>query len=173
MGPRIPGGGVAAQWYVPRVVEPPVRDAGPEDLAFLVVLAAMFGQAAEGPAVVAWMREDSDFGLVALDDNEVPIGAVWWRIATGPSEGDPWPDMREVFLGVTPARQREGIGPFLLDQLIEKARADPALRRLVGRIVEDPGRAMKVEEMLTVRGFSANRSYVSRGLGVLWVLDVE
>jgi GNAT superfamily N-acetyltransferase len=115
------------------------RLATPADRAFL---ACMLVQAADwrpdaGPRTVdevladpalaryvdGWQRPD-DVGVIALDSQDQPVGATWWRYfpTSDPGFGFVSPSIPEVSLAVEPARRGQGVGRLLLATLISHAR---------------------------------------------------
>jgi len=65
-----------------------------------------------------WKRA-SDEGVLALDDNRMPIGACWYRVLTKsePGYGFIAPGVPELTLGVRPVWRAQGIGRTLLRAL--------------------------------------------------------
>jgi ribosomal protein S18 acetylase RimI-like enzyme len=97
--------------------------------------------------VCGWGRL-GDFGLIALDDGEVPIGAAWYRLFTEDVHGFGYisPVIPEVTIGVTPAERARGVGTTLLRALIEQAHEEafPAL----SLSVEEDNPAVRLYERL-------------------------
>jgi ribosomal protein S18 acetylase RimI-like enzyme len=110
------------------------RPAAPDDFTFL---ATMLGEAAvwrpDKPTPTAdevmadpryalylagWPRQ-GDYGLVAEQDG--PVGAAWYRTYTEVSHGYGFiaEDVPELSIAVIASRRHEGIGPRLLNDLIE------------------------------------------------------
>jgi GNAT superfamily N-acetyltransferase len=69
-----------------------------------------------------WKRP-SDDGMLAVDDNGVPIGACWYRVLpkTEPGYGFVAPGVPELTLGVRPLHRAQGVGRALLRALCEVA----------------------------------------------------
>jgi ribosomal protein S18 acetylase RimI-like enzyme len=83
-----------------------------------------------------WGRE-GDAGVVAVEDDAMPLGAAWLRLLTGDDRG--WghvaDDVPELSLAVLPAGRGRGVGSALLDGCLDLARA--AGTRAVSLSVED------------------------------------
>lgn len=62
----------------------------------------------------------SDIGWLALDD-EIPVGAVWFRLLVGTNRGYGYVDdtTPELSIAVLPEYRGQGIGTMLLRQLLE------------------------------------------------------
>ncbi|RYV49957.1 GNAT family N-acetyltransferase [Pengzhenrongella frigida] len=73
--------------------------------------------------VAGWKRP-TDFGLVALDDDEAPLGAIWARLFPDddPGYGFISHDIPELGMAVHPGRRGTGVGRLLLRGCIEQAR---------------------------------------------------
>ncbi len=69
-----------------------------------------------------WGRA-SDRGLVAVDQDDRPLGAIWLRLLPGAERGFGYVDERtpELGMAVLPAFRGQGIGTRLLAQLIAMA----------------------------------------------------
>lgn len=74
--------------------------------------------------VKEWGRE-GDFGLVAVDEKEQPLGAIWLRRLTGDDKGFGYIDERTPELGMAllPQYRGQGIGTHLLARLMTTAAA--------------------------------------------------
>jgi GNAT superfamily N-acetyltransferase len=139
-----------------------VRDAGPEDAAFLL---RALGWAANwrgtetddsalaDPAfshyVDGWPRE-GDFGIIA-EQGGVPVGAAWCRIFSGedPGFGYVAPDIPELSIAVAPANRGQGVGRALIAALVERARAEGIAALSLS--VEDGNAAMRLYDEIGFR----------------------
>lgn len=139
-----------------------VRDAGPEDGAFLL---RALGWAANwrGPetddSVLAdpaisryldgWPRE-GDFGVIA-EGGAGPVGAAWCRIfsAEEPGFGYVAPEIPELTIAVAPSNRGQGVGRALLAAVVDRARSGgiPAL----SLSVEDGNDAVRLYESVGFR----------------------
>ncbi len=74
--------------------------------------------------VSGWPRP-GDMGLIAVEENAVPIGAVWLRVfrADDPGYGYVGPAVPELSIGVVDTRRGQGVGRSLL-----RAQARQAMR---------------------------------------------
>jgi GNAT superfamily N-acetyltransferase len=139
-----------------------VRDAGPEDAAFLLRAlgwAANWRGTEADDSVLAdpaishyldgWPRE-GDFGVIA-EHGAVPVGAAWCRIfsAEDPGFGYVAPDIPELSIAVEPSNRGRGVGQALLAALIDAARSEgiPAL----SLSVEDENDAVRLYERVGFR----------------------
>ncbi len=79
--------------------------------------------------VMDWMRE-GDAGVIAEED-DVAIGAAWWRTFTSsdPGYGYVADDVPELGLAVFAAHRRKGVARALMTELVDRAQAEgvPAL----------------------------------------------
>lgn len=115
-----------------------VRPATQADGAFLgdmVVEAANWRQGGARPRheiiaspehsryVAGWMRP-SDAGFVAVDENDVAVGAAWYRMLPrdDPGFGFVGTGVPELIIGVRPIWRAHGVGRALLQRLTEHAR---------------------------------------------------
>ncbi|NJC68754.1 GNAT family N-acetyltransferase [Planosporangium thailandense] len=73
--------------------------------------------------VSGWMRPD-DFGVVALDPTDRPVGAAWLRYLTAadPGYGYVSDDVPELSMGVVEACRGRGVGRVLLRAALDAAR---------------------------------------------------
>ena len=73
--------------------------------------------------VDGWPRSD-DGGVVAVDDDDTPIGAAWWRrfAADEPAFGFVDDRTPEIAIGVVAAWRGQGVGTALLHALHDAAR---------------------------------------------------
>ena len=113
-----------------------LRSAGTEDRPFLVEMARHVCTlqdrplpAADDPEVVAFLPDSPEAAVVAVDERERPLGAVWWVLREPPlvfdPEGRPVP---ELAIAVVEDERGKGIGRALLDVLLERVRGQfPAL----------------------------------------------
>ncbi|CAH0126927.1 GNAT family N-acetyltransferase [Microbacterium foliorum] len=74
--------------------------------------------------VTGWMRP-ADAGFVAIDSDEVPIGAAWYRILAqdDPGFGYVGTAVPELIIGVRPVWRAHGVGRALLRRLVVHARS--------------------------------------------------
>ncbi len=115
-----------------------VRPAAQADGAFLgdmVVEAANWRPGAARPRhevlthpdhtryISGWMRP-GDAGVIAVDPQDVPIGAAWYRMLprTDPGLGYVGTGVPELIIGVRPIWRAHGVGRALLQRLCEHAR---------------------------------------------------
>ena len=95
--------------------------------------------------ISGWQRP-SDFGVVAMDDADEPVGAAWARSfdVDDPGYGFVSTGIPEISMGVVPAFRGRGVGTRLLAALILEARDRnyPAL----SLSVEDGNRARALYE---------------------------
>lgn len=70
-------------------------------------------------------RRTGDLGLVALDEDDRPLGAVWARAlpADAPGYGYVADDVPEIGMGVVAAHRGRGVGAALLAGHLDQARA--------------------------------------------------
>jgi len=146
------------------------RQATKRDSAFLGEMALRFGHLPES-ALSDWLDPDWDFGWIGLDDDDNPVGASWWRAFKAVTYDGLNPAIREVYLGVDQAHEGRGFGSDLLNRLIETAREDRSIERLVARVVRDPDREQRIRDMLARRGFTENHDFFAH-VGGLHVLEV-
>lgn len=80
---------------------------------------------AEHARYVAGWRRPGDTGLVALDGNDEPIGAAWYRMLprSDPGFGYVGTGVPELIIGVRPIWRAHGVGRALLQGLCDQARA--------------------------------------------------
>ncbi|MCG5450040.1 GNAT family N-acetyltransferase [Micromonospora hortensis] len=73
--------------------------------------------------VTGWMRPD-DFGLVAMDPADRPVGAAWFRYLTAadPGYGYVGDDVPELTIGVVESWRGGGVGRVLLRGVLDAAR---------------------------------------------------
>ncbi|MBN9214049.1 MAG: histone acetyltransferase [Microbacterium sp. SCN 70-200] len=74
--------------------------------------------------VTGWMRP-GDAGFIAVDAQDSPVGAAWYRMLprTDPGFGYVGTGVPELIIGVRPIWRAHGVGRALLQQLCEHARA--------------------------------------------------
>jgi ribosomal protein S18 acetylase RimI-like enzyme len=67
---------------------------------------------------------DGDAGVVAVDADDRPLGATWWRFLPADDPGYGFVDEAtpEVAIGVVPEARSRGVGSALLDALVTEAR---------------------------------------------------
>jgi GNAT superfamily N-acetyltransferase len=139
-----------------------VRDAGPEDAAFLLSAlgwAANWRGTGADESVLAdpaishyvdgWPRE-GDFGVIA-EQGALPVGAAWCRIfsAADPGFGYVAPDIPELGIAVEPSNRGQGVGRALLVAVIDAARSDGI--RALSLSVEDGNDAVRLYERVGFR----------------------
>lgn len=75
--------------------------------------------------VSSWMRP-GDAGFVAVDLQDEPVGAAWYRLLprTEPGLGYVATGVPEMIIGVRPIWRAHGVGRALLQRLCEHARAE-------------------------------------------------
>jgi len=153
-----------------RVME--MREATPEDAGFLsdMLLAACNWSGEEritrsdidrNPQlrhyVNDWPRE-GDVGVVAVNDDGVPVGAVWARrfSVDDPGYGFVAPDVPELSLAVASAQRGRGIGRRLLESIVELARQRGW--RAVSLSVQDGNRATRLYRAVGFRAVARNEN---------------
>ena len=79
--------------------------------------------------VAGWMRP-GDAGFVAVDENDQPIGAAWYRTfpRSDPGLGYVGTGVPELIIGVRPIWRAHGVGRALLQALSAHAAAQVAAR---------------------------------------------
>lgn len=84
---------------------------------------AMLDEPAYAHYVVGWPRP-GDLGVVAEDDDGVPLGAAWCRLLPPEDRGYGYvaPDVPEVSIGLAPHARGAGVGRRMLEALIDQAR---------------------------------------------------
>lgn len=87
---------------------------------------AFDGKVLKQPAIANYVCEwgrDGDAGFVAVDQNEMPIGAVWARLMTGEHKGFGYVDDQtpELGLAVVPGWRNHGVGTSLMTRMIDTA----------------------------------------------------
>ena len=119
------------------MTDPSIRDATPDDLAFLITMAveaadwdgtrgttaeSLRADAATWHYLEGWQRA-TDFGVVALD-GERPVGAAWARFLGKDDAGYGYvsDSIPELTVAVATDARRSGIGTLVLADLIEAAR---------------------------------------------------
>ncbi|MCK8610389.1 GNAT family N-acetyltransferase [Agromyces sp. C10] len=117
-----------------------IRPAAPADggfLADMVVEAANWRASASRPrpvvladarhaAYVSGWQRPADRGVVAVDADDRPVGAAWYRLfgADRPSMGFVAAGVPELVIGVRPMWRAQGVGRALLRALADDARTD-------------------------------------------------
>jgi GNAT superfamily N-acetyltransferase len=155
-----------------------LRAAVPADEAFLWDVLALAAQEPSGDVargvpfaakhLVGWQRP-TDFGLVALGTNDLPLGATWARQLSADEEPDFFVGDRvpEVTVGVLPAHRGQGVGVALLVALAAEADA----RGLAGLTlnVRHDNPALRLYERLGFRptGVSVTNRVGGRSIGMV------
>lgn len=108
--------------------------------------------------VAGWMRP-GDAGVVALDEQEGPVGAAWYRVLprTDPGLGYLATGVPELIIGVRPIWRAHGVGRTLLQRLCEQARADGH-----GRISLSVERGNFAQTLYRSEGFAVTQSGFGR-----------
>jgi ribosomal protein S18 acetylase RimI-like enzyme len=103
------------------------------------------------PAVAIYIEgwgRPGDAGVIAEDEEGVPLGAAWYRRFTEAEHGYGFvdPEIPELTVAVAPPHRGRGIGTALLEALVERAEAEgaPAL----SLSVEDDNPALGLYERL-------------------------
>lgn len=166
VAPKGGGGSVAEQIKTQAATQ--------DDYDFLLELTRSFtNRGSESVSVKDWMQPDWDAGIVAVE-GLMRIGAAWWRSFGIDETGEPFPDVREVFVAVLPEHRGNRVGPTLFDALLMRARASD-VRLLVARPVRGP-RGHLVRRALSRAGFQESKSEAYLGKPeeeVAWVLNVQ
>ncbi|WP_353829007.1 GNAT family N-acetyltransferase [Agromyces sp. SYSU T0242] len=116
-----------------------IRPAGPADggfLADMVVEAANWRAGATRPrpavlsdrrhaAYVSGWQRPADRGVLAVDPEDRPVGAAWYRLfaADRPAAGFIATGVPELIIGVRPLWRAQGVGRALLRALTDDARS--------------------------------------------------
>jgi ribosomal protein S18 acetylase RimI-like enzyme len=71
-----------------------------------------------------WKKRDGDFALVAMDDREEPVGAVWYRFWTENNRSYGYVDEEtpEIAIAVVSEYRSRGLGTELLRRIMNHAR---------------------------------------------------
>jgi ribosomal protein S18 acetylase RimI-like enzyme len=103
------------------------------------------------PAVAVYIEgwgRPGDAGVIAEDEDGVPLGAAWYRRFTQAEHGYGFvaPEVPELTVAVAPQNRGRGVGTALLEALVERAEAEgaPAL----SLSVEDDNPALRLYERL-------------------------
>jgi len=82
----------------------------------------VLSSADHGRYIAGWMRP-GDEGFLALDEQDEPIGAAWYRLLprTEPGLGYVATGVPELVIGVRPIWRAQGVGRALLRRLAEQA----------------------------------------------------
>jgi GNAT superfamily N-acetyltransferase len=77
-----------------------------------------------GRYIAGWMRP-GDAGFLALDEQDDPVGAAWYRVfpRSEPGLGYVATGVPELVIGVRPIWRAQGVGRMLLRRLAQQARA--------------------------------------------------
>jgi GNAT superfamily N-acetyltransferase len=161
---------VRGRGRIPDVSGYRIRDAGPSDslaLTDALIEAANWNSERQIPRVAvlsdpvrrryiaSWPRP-GDAGVLAVDNEDAPVGACWYRLFTADRPGLAGvPGIPEIILGVRPVWRAQGVGRAMLRAALAKA-ATAGHTRV----------ALSVE-----RGNYAQRLYVSEGFTVVSSTD--
>lgn len=80
----------------------------------------------EQPSIALYVRDwgrANDYGFVAVERDNLPVGAIWLRLLAGAEKGFGYIDEKtpELGMAVLPAYRGQGIGSSLLTHLIAQA----------------------------------------------------
>lgn len=108
--------------------------------------------------VAGWMRP-GDAGTVALDEQDEPVGAAWYRVLprTEPGLGYLATGVPELIIGVRPIWRAHGVGRTLLQRLCEQARAEGH-----GRLSLSVERGNFAQTLYRSEGFAVTQSGYGR-----------
>lgn len=108
--------------------------------------------------VAGWMRP-GDAGFVALDPQDEPIGAAWYRLLprTEPGFGYVATGVPELIIGVRPIWRAHGVGRALLQSLCDHARAQG-----YGRLSLSVERDNFATTLYRSEGFAVTQSGIGR-----------
>ncbi|SBS74679.1 GNAT family N-acetyltransferase [uncultured Microbacterium sp.] len=108
--------------------------------------------------IAGWMRS-GDAGIVAIDEQDEPVGAAWYRVLprTDPGLGYLATGVPELIIGVRPIWRAHGVGRTLLQRLCEQARADGH-----GRISLSVERGNFAQTLYRSEGFAVTQSGFGR-----------
>ena len=101
-----------------------------------------------------WMRP-GDAGFVAVDAQDQPIGAAWYRMLprTEPGFGYVGTGVPELIIGVRPIWRAHGVGRALLQRLCDQARAQG-----YGRISLSVERGNYAQTLYRSEGFAVTQA---------------
>lgn len=119
--------------------------------------------------VDGWMRPD-DFGVVAVDQADRPVGAAWLRYLTAadPGYGYVSDDVPELTIGVVESWRGRGVGRVLLRAVLDAARERGV--RTVSLSVE---RANFAARLYAAEGFRTVESFEDSDTMVAEILDAS
>lgn len=108
--------------------------------------------------IAGWMRS-GDAGIVAIDEQDEPVGAAWYRVLprTDPGLGYLATGVPELIIGVRPIWRAHGVGRTLLQRLCEQARGDGH-----GRISLSVERGNFAQTLYRSEGFAVTQSGFGR-----------
>lgn len=108
--------------------------------------------------IAGWMRS-GDAGVVALDEQDEPVGAAWYRVLPRTDSGLGYlaTGVPELIIGVRPIWRAHGVGRALLQRLCEQARADGH-----GRISLSVERGNFAQILYRTEGFAVTQSGFGR-----------
>jgi ribosomal protein S18 acetylase RimI-like enzyme len=126
------------------------RDDGAEERP---PLDAMLADARNARYVAEWGRE-GDVAVVALDRQQEPVGAAWYRhfAAAEPGYGFVSEDLPEVSIAVLPEFRGQGVGNLLLGSLIARARAAGERGLSLSVSTENPARRLYARHGFAIQG---------------------
>lgn len=118
-----------------------------------------------GRYIAGWMRP-GDAGFVALDEQDEPVGAAWYRLfpRSDPGLGYVATGVPELVIGVRPIWRAQGVGRTLLRTLIEHARAAGFARISLSVERDNFAAGLYRSEGFTVVSSSATRDTMVRRL---------
>lgn len=108
--------------------------------------------------ISGWMRP-GDAGFVAVDPNDEPIGAAWYRMLprTDPGFGYVGTGVPELIIGVRPIWRAHGVGRSLLQRLCEHARSEG-----YGRLSLSVERGNFAQTLYRSEGFAVTTAAIGR-----------
>lgn len=113
--------------------------------------------------LAGWMRM-SDDGLVAMGDDEIPVGAAWYRVLpqNEPGFGFIGVAVPELIIGVHPLWRARGVGRSLLRGVVQLAGSRGHARISLSVERDNFARNLYRAEGFTVAGEGATRDTMAR-----------
>ncbi len=104
--------------------------------------------------ITGWMRP-GDAGFVAVDAQDSPVGAAWYRMLprTDPGFGYVGTGVPELIIGVRPIWRAHGVGRALLQRLCDHARSQG-----YGRISLSVERGNHAQSLYRSEGFAVTQA---------------